>query len=91
MTDQTAPAPAETPQPKPKPLNNYKITCNTGFQIAVASPDALPEFVARALGTGGVPSDKMWINMTNIVSIEYIGQFVPNGGVVAQLGPRPVS
>ena len=75
--------PAEQPV-----LNNYRIVCINGFSVAVASADSLPDFVQKAKGAGGIPSDKMWIVYHNIVTIDFIGPFVP--GQVAQLGPRPV-
>jgi hypothetical protein len=78
MSDPAAPAAAPI-------LNNYRIVCINGFSVAVASPDSLPDFVQKAKGAGGIPSDKMWIVYHNIVTIDFIGPFVP--GQVSQLRP----
>jgi hypothetical protein len=86
MTDQPADAP-----PQRQPLHNYKVSCLNGWQVNCASPHDLPTFTKFAMADGGIPSDKMFIVWQNIISIEHIGMFVPNGQTVAPLfGPRPV-
>lgn len=77
MSDPSASAPAEHPAAT-QVLNNYR-----SVNVAVAFD--LPTFVKFAIADGGIPSDKMWINYHNIVSIEYIGPFVPNGAGIVQL------
>ena len=86
MSDPAVTAPTEQPQP----LNNYLIRCVNGWSINTATHYDLMTFVKFAIADGGIPSDKMFIVWRNIVSIEYIGKFVPDQNVTA-FGPRPVA
>ena len=85
MNDGTATAGAAAPQP----INNYKIVCLNGFMVNVASPNDLALFCKIAKCDGYIASDKVFINYDAVVSIEYIGPFVP--GQTVQLGPRAVT
>jgi len=71
------------PGAQPQPLNNYLVRCLNGWEIKVGSPLDLATFWKISRADGYVSADKMAINFHNIVSIEYIGPYVPGGNIVA--------
>lgn len=86
MTDQpTQPAAPPTPQPQ----HNYLVRCLNGWEVKIATPLDLATFWKIARADGYIAADKMAINFAHVVSVEYLGPYVPSDNVTPFGRPAP--
>lgn len=82
------PAPTDHPPQPAAAQHNYLVRCLNGWEIKVATPLELIPFRHFAKANGFIAADKMLIEFEHVVSIEYIGPYVP-GAVVSPFTGRP--
>jgi hypothetical protein len=89
VSDVPAAAPAPEQPPQPQPLYNYMVRCLNGWSVNIASPQDLQTFWKISRADGYISGDKMAINFHTVVSVEFIGMFVPAQNVNPMTG-RPM-